>query len=133
MASLWSAVTERLTIRKTFRAMRKALAYQGRRARPRAPDEVATARYHVALVDPLPARFKALNPILATTGSIPRDKKQTSATEYGSCSCGYGSWWWRPEWFEDQNLWMALKFCRPRNPVINEYAEKKAERWFHST
>src|SRR5207249_2222808 len=33
---------------------------------------VATARrYHVALVDPLPAGFEALNPSLATTGNIP--------------------------------------------------------------
>ncbi|HVS20975.1 MAG TPA: alpha-2-macroglobulin family protein, partial [Pyrinomonadaceae bacterium] len=66
---------------------------------------VATARrYHVALVDPLPAGFEALNPSLATTGSIPRDEKQTSVTEYGSRLYGYGWWWWRPEWFEHQNL-----------------------------
>ena len=66
---------------------------------------VATARrYHVALVDPLPAGLEALNPSLATTGSIPRDEKQTTVTEYGSRSFGYGWWWWRPEWFEHQNL-----------------------------
>ena len=66
---------------------------------------VATARrYHVALVDPLPAGFEALNPTLATTGAIPRDDKQTSVTQYGSRSYGYGWWWWRPEWFEHQNL-----------------------------
>jgi uncharacterized protein YfaS (alpha-2-macroglobulin family) len=66
---------------------------------------VATARrYHVALVDPLPAGFEALNPSLATTGSIPRDEKQTSVAEFGSRSYGYGWWWWRPEWFEHQNL-----------------------------
>src|SRR5205807_5979278 len=46
---------------------------------------VATARrYHVALVDPLPAGFEALNPSLATTGSIPRDKEQTGDSEVGS-------------------------------------------------
>jgi uncharacterized protein YfaS (alpha-2-macroglobulin family) len=66
---------------------------------------VATARrYHVALIDPLPAGFEALNPSLATTGSIPRDEKQTGVGEYGSRSFGYGWWWWRPEWFEHQNL-----------------------------
>ncbi len=66
---------------------------------------VATARrYHVALTDPLPAGFEALNPSLATTGSIPRDEKQTGIGEYGSRSYGYGWWWWRPEWFEHQNL-----------------------------
>lgn len=61
-------------------------------------------RYHVALVDPLPAGFETLNPSLATTGAIPRDTKQTGVAEYGSRSYGYGWWWWRPEWFEHQNL-----------------------------
>lgn len=66
---------------------------------------VATARrYHVALVDPLPAGFEALNPSLATTGSIPRDEKQTGVGEYGSRSYGYQWYRWRPEWFEHQNL-----------------------------
>jgi uncharacterized protein YfaS (alpha-2-macroglobulin family) len=66
---------------------------------------VATARrYHVALVDPLPAGFEALNPSLATTGSIPRDDKQTGVGEYGSRSYGYGWYRWRPQWFEHQNL-----------------------------
>jgi uncharacterized protein YfaS (alpha-2-macroglobulin family) len=69
---------------------------------------VATARrYHVALVDPLPAGFEALNPSFATTESIPRDEKQTSVGVFGSLASingGYGSWWWRPEWFEHQNL-----------------------------
>ena len=66
---------------------------------------VATARrYHVALVDPLPAGFEALNPSLATTGSLPRDKEQTGVGEFGSRSFGYGWWWWRPVWYEHQNL-----------------------------
>ncbi len=66
---------------------------------------VATARrYHVALVDPLPAGFEALNPSLATTGSIPRAEKQIGVAEVGSRSYGYGWWWWRPVWYEHQNL-----------------------------
>ena len=66
---------------------------------------VATARrYHVALVDPLPAGFETLNPTLATTESIPRDPKQTGVVEAGGRSYGYGWWWWKPEWFEHQNL-----------------------------
>jgi hypothetical protein len=66
---------------------------------------VATARrYHVALVDPLPAGFEALNPSLATTGSIPRDEKQPGVVEFGSRSYGYGWWWWRAVWYEHQNL-----------------------------
>jgi hypothetical protein len=66
---------------------------------------VATARrYHVALVDPLPAGFEALNPSLATTGSFPRDEKQTGVGEFGSRSYGYEWYRFRPEWFEHQNL-----------------------------
>jgi alpha-2-macroglobulin len=58
---------------------------------------VATARrYHVALVDPLPAGFETLNPELAITGSIPRDTNDQAQ----------GNWrryWWR-QWFEHQNM-----------------------------
>jgi uncharacterized protein YfaS (alpha-2-macroglobulin family) len=51
-------------------------------------------RYHVALVDPLPAGFEAMNPALAVTGSIPADpKKEVSPT-----------WWWSRSWYEHQNL-----------------------------
>ncbi|MCA1619217.1 MAG: hypothetical protein LC795_07880 [Acidobacteria bacterium] len=52
-------------------------------------------RYHVALVDPLPAGMEALNPALAVTGSIPEEKGEEQPS--------YGWWWWRP-WFEHQNL-----------------------------
>lgn len=52
-------------------------------------------RYHVALVDPLPAGLEALNPALAVTGSIPEDQKIQPAN--------FGWWWVRP-WFEHQNL-----------------------------
>jgi alpha-2-macroglobulin len=52
-------------------------------------------RYHVALVDPLPAGLEAENPALATTGPIPQDPKEQ----------GTGSWWWwRRPWFEHQNM-----------------------------
>ncbi|HEU4507976.1 MAG TPA: alpha-2-macroglobulin family protein [Pyrinomonadaceae bacterium] len=76
----------------------------GARVRVRLTMVAPARRYHVALVDPLPAGFEALNPSLATTGSIPRDVKQTGVVEYGGRSYGYGWWWWRPEWFEHQNL-----------------------------
>ncbi|HEY0173740.1 MAG TPA: alpha-2-macroglobulin family protein [Pyrinomonadaceae bacterium] len=52
-------------------------------------------RYHVALVDPLPAGLEALNPALAVTGSIPEESREEGP--------GFGRWWWRP-WFEHQNL-----------------------------
>ena len=77
----------------------------GARVRVRLTMVAPSRRYHVALVDPLPAGFETLNPTLAITDRIPRDPKQTGVVEYGGRSYGYGWWWWRrPEWFEHQNL-----------------------------
>ena len=50
-------------------------------------------RYHVALVDPLPAGLEIVNPALAVSGSIPQDP--------GSQKIGW--WWWGP-WYEHQNM-----------------------------
>ena len=53
-------------------------------------------RYHVALVDPMPAGLEAMNPALAVTGPIPQDpKEQQSRGAY---------WWWYGTWYEHQNL-----------------------------
>ncbi|HEX4419482.1 MAG TPA: alpha-2-macroglobulin family protein [Kofleriaceae bacterium] len=53
-------------------------------------------RYHVALVDPLPAGLETLNPALATAGPIPSDpSEQKSRGAY---------WWWYGPWYEHQNL-----------------------------
>jgi uncharacterized protein YfaS (alpha-2-macroglobulin family) len=52
-------------------------------------------RYHVALVDPLPAGLEIINPALAVSGSIPQDPN--------SPDFRYGWWWWG-SWFEHQNL-----------------------------
>jgi uncharacterized protein YfaS (alpha-2-macroglobulin family) len=52
-------------------------------------------RYHVALVDPLPAGLEAQNPALATTGPIPQDPKEVSSGDW---------WWWRRPWYEHQNM-----------------------------
>ncbi|MCW5803709.1 MAG: Ig-like domain-containing protein [Deltaproteobacteria bacterium] len=53
-------------------------------------------RYHVALVDPMPAGFEAMNPALAVTGPIPQDpNEQKSRGAY---------WWWQSTWYEHQNL-----------------------------
>jgi alpha-2-macroglobulin len=58
-----------------------------------------TRRYHVALVDPLPAGLEALNPALAVTGSVPRDAKDSSGT------AGRGDyWWWYGPWYQHENL-----------------------------
>ena len=54
-------------------------------------------RYHVALVDPLPAGLEIVNPDLAVSGSIPQDP---GSPDYG----GRYGWWWRWSWYEHQNL-----------------------------
>jgi uncharacterized protein YfaS (alpha-2-macroglobulin family) len=52
-------------------------------------------RYHVALVDPLPAGLETLNSELATTGYIPQDPQDQTPD-------GWWRRWYR--WFEHQNM-----------------------------
>jgi len=52
-------------------------------------------RYHVALVDPLPAGLEAMNPALATTGNIPKNPDAQKRNPW---------WWWTSTWYEHQNL-----------------------------
>ena len=68
----------------------------GARVRVRLSMVNDSRRYHVALVDPLPAGLEILNPALATTGPIPDDPKQ--ASQRGPY------WWWYGPWYEHQNL-----------------------------
>ncbi|MCB9788414.1 MAG: hypothetical protein H6744_17165, partial [Deltaproteobacteria bacterium] len=70
----------------------------GARVRVRVSMVAPTRRYHVALVDPLPAGFEAVNPELAVTGSLPPDPQAGGA---GGVS-GRG-WWWGP-WYVHDNL-----------------------------
>ena len=51
-------------------------------------------RYHVALVDPLPAGLEIINPALAVSQDVPRE---------GPSTLRYGWWWWRP-WYDHQNF-----------------------------
>lgn len=76
----------------------------GARVRVRLTMVAQARRYHVALVDNLPAGLEILNPGLAVTEAIPGDTQNTSVIEYGSKSYGYGYWWWRQYWFEHQNF-----------------------------
>ncbi len=52
-------------------------------------------RYHVALVDPLPAGLEIINPALAVSGLVPQNPS-SPGFKYG--------WWWWGTWYEHQNL-----------------------------
>jgi uncharacterized protein YfaS (alpha-2-macroglobulin family) len=76
----------------------------GARVRVRLTMVAQARRYHVALVDNLPAGFEILNPELAVTEAIPADSNPNRAvTTYGSRSYGHG-WWWTRYWMEHQNF-----------------------------
>ncbi len=77
----------------------------GARVRVRLTMVAQARRYHVALVDPLPAGLEILNPELATTEAIPADPNGNSGViEVGSRSFGRNYYWWRMNWFEHQNF-----------------------------
>jgi alpha-2-macroglobulin len=68
----------------------------GARVRVRLTMVNENRRYHVALVDPLPAGLEPMNPALAVTGPIPQDPKaQQAQNPY---------WWWYSTWYEHQNM-----------------------------
>ncbi|MDB4997242.1 MAG: hypothetical protein JWM74_4674, partial [Myxococcaceae bacterium] len=67
----------------------------GSKVRVRLGMVVPSRRYHVALVDPIPAGLEPMNAALAVTGAIPQDpKEQANASR----------WWWSRTWYEHQNL-----------------------------
>jgi uncharacterized protein YfaS (alpha-2-macroglobulin family) len=67
----------------------------GARVRVRLTMVADNRRYHVALVDPLPAGLEIVNPALAVSGDVPQDP---NAPNYR-----YGWWWWGT-WYEHQNM-----------------------------
>jgi alpha-2-macroglobulin len=76
----------------------------GARVRVRLTMVAQARRYHVALVDNLPAGLEILNPGLAVTEAIPSDDRSTPIFESGSWLYGRNSYWWRQYWFEHQNF-----------------------------
>lgn len=65
----------------------------GARVRIRVSMVADNRRYHVALVDPLPAGLEAINPALAVSENVPGDPTER---QYG--------WWWWSTWYDHQNL-----------------------------
>ena len=61
-------------------------------------------RYHVALINPLPAGFETLNPDLKVTEDLPADSRPTegSSTPGMSRYANFWLWWW--PWYEHSNL-----------------------------
>ena len=76
----------------------------GARVRVRLTMVAQARRYHVALVDQLPAGLEILNPGLAVTEALPPDTGTNSVLEVGSRSKGRNYYWWRQNWFEHQNF-----------------------------
>jgi uncharacterized protein YfaS (alpha-2-macroglobulin family) len=68
----------------------------GSRVRVRLTMAAPARRYHVALVDPMPAGLEALNPALAVTEEIPEDRQAEAQQK--------SYWWWYRPWFEHQNM-----------------------------
>ena len=66
----------------------------GARVRVRISMVADSRRYHVALIDPLPAGLEIINPSLAVSGSVPQDPS-SQGYRYG--------WWWWGTWYEHQN------------------------------
>ena len=69
----------------------------GARVRVKLTMHTESRRYHVALVDPMPAGLEALNPELRGTQAAPEDDGA------GSPGGRRGGWWWGP-WYEHENL-----------------------------
>ncbi|MEZ6186750.1 MAG: hypothetical protein R3F62_17285, partial [Planctomycetota bacterium] len=67
----------------------------GARVRVRLTLVAPTRRYHVALVDPLPAGLEAIDPGLPAMGSLPEDPTSSSRR---------GCWWWTRTWYEHSAL-----------------------------
>ena len=65
----------------------------GARVRVRLTMVADSRRYHVALVDPLPAGLEIINPALAVSEDIPGDPTSTEQSYW---------WWWR--WYQHQNM-----------------------------
>jgi hypothetical protein len=80
----------------------------GARVRIKLTMAAQARRYHVALVDPLPAGLEPLNEALATTETIPPlprpENPGTGGPRLVSPAAGLMWWRWSRPWFEHQNM-----------------------------
>jgi alpha-2-macroglobulin len=67
----------------------------GARVRVQLTMVATNRRYHVALVDYLPAGLEIINPDLAVSETLPRDPNERD---------GFFPWWWWGRWYQHQNL-----------------------------
>jgi uncharacterized protein YfaS (alpha-2-macroglobulin family) len=67
----------------------------GARVRVRVNLVADSRRYHVALVDPLPAGLEIINPALTPSEPIPADPNARQSSN---------RWWWWRQWYQHQNL-----------------------------
>jgi hypothetical protein len=75
----------------------------GARVRVRLTMSNPARRYHVALVDPLPAGLEALNAALVTTEQLPPESTESALYRGGQGITDF-YWYRRGTWYEHQNL-----------------------------
>ena len=73
-------------------------AKAGAKVRVRLTMVAPSRRYHVALVDPIPAGLEPMNPALAVTGEIPKDPNDAAVNKNNPY------WYWSRTWYEHQNM-----------------------------
>jgi hypothetical protein len=73
----------------------------GARVRIRLSLVAPSRRYHVALVDPIPAGFEILNPELAVTENLPDDMDEEER-DWGGEDAAWWRWLW--SWYDHENL-----------------------------
>lgn len=90
----------------------------GARVRVRLTMEATGRRFHVALVDPLPAGFEPVNLRLLGTGRIPRENDKQAIYRRQR-----RPWFLRRSWYEHQNLRddRVEAFARRLTPGVYEY------------
>jgi len=116
----------------------------GARVRVRLTMVAPARRYHVALVDPLPAGLEAENPDLATTAKLAPPEVEDDDASSGGTS--WLSWWWG-SWYDhagfrddrveifgervEAGVWTYTYFARATVPGTYVVPPLKAEEMYH--